>query len=70
MENKIKIENLIKNEVINYNILRLPEIIDPVKIQILLLIFFITVLKIILLLICTKIPREILDVEDAISVWK
>ena len=59
MKNKIKIENLIKNEVINYNILRLPEIIDPVKIQILLLIIFITVLKIILLLICTKIPREI-----------
>ena len=57
MKNKIKIENLIKNEVINYNILRLPGV-DPVKIQILLLIFFITVLKIILLLICTKIQEK------------
>ena len=59
MKNKIKIENLIKNEVINYNILRLPEIIGSSKNPNTLTNFFITVLKIILLLICTKIPREI-----------
>ena len=68
MKNKIKIENLIKNEVINYNILRLPEIIGSSKNPNTLTNFFYNCIKNnITFNLYKNTKRNLLDVEDAIS---
>ena len=59
VKNKIKIENLIKNEVINYNILRLPEIIGSSKNPNTLTNYFYNCIKNNITFNLYKIPREI-----------